>query len=156
MVDGLNLNDAQRNQIQTAVREFRNRLVDARAALEKAEGDLDDVFNNDGNIDQRRANEAIERLAAARAELTRVASQMTLRMRAVLTTEQWQELQRRGGRGGSRFDAKPGPGGPRSRRFGPPGANTPPGAPPPPAPNGPRGANPPAQPGNPPAPKPAQ
>jgi Spy/CpxP family protein refolding chaperone len=152
MADGLNLNDAQRKQIQTTVREFRDRLVDARAAVLKAEGDLDDVFNSDGNVDQRHANEAIDRLAASRADLTKVVSQMTLRMRGVLTTQQWQELQRRGVRGGpGRFDAKPGPdggpagGGPRDgsrRRFGSPG------------PNAPREASPPV-PGNPPPVKPA-
>jgi len=153
IMDGLNLNDAQRKQIQTTVREFRNRLVDARAAVNKAEGDLDDVFNNDGNVDQRRANEAIDHLAASRADLTRVVSQMTLRLRGVLTTQQWQELQRRGTRGGpGRFDAKPGPdgapGGPR-RRFGtPPGGPNPQGA-------APRGGNQPTSPANSPPAKPA-
>ena len=149
MAEGLNLTDAQRKQIQTTIRDYRNRLVDARAAVEKAEGEMDDVFNTEGNVDQRRANEAIDRLASARAELTKVVSQMSVRMRGVLTTQQWQELQRRGGgRGVGRFDAKPGPdggtaGGSRSRRFGQPGA-------PPPG-----GANaPPPQPGNPPNPAP--
>jgi len=46
-------------------------------------------------VDQRKANEAIDHLATARGELTRTLSQMTLRLRTILTSEQWQELQRR-------------------------------------------------------------
>ena len=89
--------------------------------MEKAEGNLDDFFNTEGTTDPRRANEAIDRLAAARAELTKVVSQMSLKLRGVLTAQQWQELQRRGpGRGPGRFDGKIGPDGgpPGLRRFG--------------------------------------
>src|SRR5262245_35674807 len=88
MVDNLNLTDAQRKQIQSTLRDYRVRLVDARAAVDKAEGDLNDFFN-DGSVTspetQRRANEAIDRLAGARAELTRVVSEVSLKMRGVLT-----------------------------------------------------------------------
>ena len=144
VVNGMNLSDAQRKQIQATAREFRNRLVDARAALQKAEGDLDDVFNGD-SVEQRRANDAINRLANARGDLTKVISQMTLQMRQVLTAEQWQELQRRE-RGPQRLDAKPGPqerrgGGPKrfEGRRRPPPPDGGPGGPPPggPPPNGP-------------------
>ena len=90
----LNLTTDQQQQIRSVIREYRPRLVDLRGAVEKAEGDLEDVFNED-HVDQRRSNEAIERLASARAELTRVLSQMSLRLRGVLTTEQWRELQKR-------------------------------------------------------------
>jgi Spy/CpxP family protein refolding chaperone len=144
VADGLNLSDAQRKQIQTTIREYRNRLVDARAAVDKAEGAMDDVFNSDGAVDQKRANEAVDRLASARSDLTKVVSQMSLRMRGVLNTQQWQELQRRRGGGPGRFDAKPGPDGPR--RFGPRGPRDPQDGPGPAAP----------PPGNPPNPAPAK
>ena len=62
--------------------------------MQKAEGDLDAVFNED-TVDQRRGAEAIDRLTKARADMTKSVSEMSLRMRAVLTTQQWQELQRR-------------------------------------------------------------
>jgi Spy/CpxP family protein refolding chaperone len=143
MAEGLNLTDAQRKQIQDTIREYRNRLVDARAAVEKAEGDLEDYFNAENGIDQRKASEAIDHLANARAELTRVISQMSLRLRAVLTNQQWAELRKRGGgRGPVPFDSKVGP---RSggRRFG----NPAPGA-------GQQQPNPPPQPA--PAPNPAR
>src|SRR5437667_12836599 len=80
IVDGLDLSDSQRKQIQSTLRDYRNRLVDARAAVDKAEGNLDDIFN-DGPVSpgesQRRADEGVDRLANARAELTRVVSQVS-------------------------------------------------------------------------------
>jgi Spy/CpxP family protein refolding chaperone len=138
----LNLTDTQRNQIRAVVKEYRNRLVDQRASVEKAEGELEDVFGEDA-VDQRRASEAIDHLAAARGELTKSLAQMSLRMRTVLTAQQWQDLQRRQGRGGSRGEGKNlrrrGPGSGSGPGIGPgaappaPGPN-PPGGPPPPAP----------------------
>lgn len=99
LVKDLNLTEDQQRRIQAITREFRSRLIDARAATEKAEGELEDAFNEDP-VDVRKAEEAIERLAAARAELTRIYSLMSLRLRSVLTAQQWSELRRR----------RPGPG----------------------------------------------
>lgn len=90
----LNLSDDQMKQIRAVVRDYRTRLIDARAAVEKAEAEMEDAFNDD-SFNQARAGDAIERLVAARSELTRSFSQMSLRLRAVLTNEQWAELQKR-------------------------------------------------------------
>jgi len=90
----LNLTDSQVRQIRTTVREYRPQLVDLRAAIEKAEIEVEDAFNEE-NIDQRKATEAIDHLANARADLTRAISQMSLRLRSVLTPDQWRELQKR-------------------------------------------------------------
>jgi Spy/CpxP family protein refolding chaperone len=105
MVRDLNLTEEQRQQIRSTVRDYRSRLIDLRAAVEKAEGEVGDVFN-DPSIDQKRGMEAIDRLIAARGDLTRAISEMTLKLRLVLTQEQWQELQRR------RQQAEPGRPGP--------------------------------------------
>lgn len=94
IASGIDLTDIQRRQISRVTREFRNRLVDARAAVEKAENDLEDVFNEEA-VDQSAGMQVVEELSEARANLTRAMSEMTLRLRAVLTTDQWQELQRR-------------------------------------------------------------
>ena len=94
IVSGLDLTDTQRTQIRSVTREYRGRMLEVRAAVQKAESDLDEVFNED-TVDQRRGAEAIDRLTKARAEMTRSVSEMSLRMRVVLTTQQWQELQRR-------------------------------------------------------------
>jgi Spy/CpxP family protein refolding chaperone len=94
IVKGLDLTDAQRTEIRSVIGEYRGRMLEARNAVRKAEGDLDAVFNED-TVDQRRGSEAIDRLTKARADMTKSVSEMSLRMRAVLTTQQWQELQRR-------------------------------------------------------------
>jgi Spy/CpxP family protein refolding chaperone len=90
----LNLTPEQHQQIRSTLREYRDRVIDLRGAVDKAEGELEDAFN-DERVDQRRASDAIERLASARADMTRVLSQMSLRLRAVLTPEQWREMQKR-------------------------------------------------------------
>jgi Spy/CpxP family protein refolding chaperone len=90
----INLTEDQRKQIQEAIRGFRPKLIDLRASLEKAELETEDALN-DEILDQRRANEAIERLAAARADMTRTMSQMSIKFRSILTTEQWRDLQKK-------------------------------------------------------------
>ena len=90
----LNLTEDQTKQIRTVVREYRSKLIDQRAAVEKAEGEFEDQFN-DELFDQRRAGDALERLITVRGEMTRSFSQMSLRLRAVLTAEQYRELQKR-------------------------------------------------------------
>lgn len=94
LVSGLDLSDAQRAEIRTVIREYRGRMLQVRGAVQKAESDLDQVFNED-TVDQRRGSEAIDRLTKARADMTKSVSEMSLRMRAVLTPQQWQELRQR-------------------------------------------------------------
>ena len=133
----LNLSADQTKQIRETVKEYRAKLIDQRAAAEKAEGELDDLFN-EGNVDQRKATESIDRLANARADLTRTVSQMSLRLRSVLTPDQWHELQKRAPMR-NRLDTQGGPGGPammqprrgEMRRMGPPQQQPPQQAPPP-------------------------
>jgi Spy/CpxP family protein refolding chaperone len=113
IVSGLDLTDVQRTQIRSVTREYRGRMLEVRTAVQKAESDLDEVFNED-TVDQRRGAEAIDRLTKARADMTKSVSEMSLRMRAVLTTQQWQELQRRQREQVSRIEnVGRGPGSPR-------------------------------------------
>ena len=114
IVSGLDLSDAQRTEIRSLVREYRGRMMEVRDAVRKAETGLDAVFNED-TVDQLRGAEAIDRLSKARADMTKSVSEMSLRMRAVLTAQQWQELQRRQREQGSRIEnVGRGPGQPRS------------------------------------------
>jgi Spy/CpxP family protein refolding chaperone len=94
LANGLNLSEAQNKQIHSIVAEYRTRLIDLRANEQKAQGDFEDIFN-DAPADQKRANDAIDRLSNARAEMTKVISQMSLKMRNVLTAEQWAQLRER-------------------------------------------------------------
>jgi Spy/CpxP family protein refolding chaperone len=103
----LNLSDLQTKQIQSTVQDFRGRMMDMRKTVDKAESDVQAAFNEDP-VDQAKANDAINRLAAARGELTKAVSQMDLKLRIILTAQQWQDLQKR--------QRRPGPG---MRRRGP-------------------------------------
>jgi Spy/CpxP family protein refolding chaperone len=87
----LNLTEAQNRQIVQTRQEFRQRMFDLRATVDKAETDVQAVFDEDP-VDQLKANDAINRLAAAHSELTRAVSQMDLKLRTILTAQQWQEL----------------------------------------------------------------
>ncbi len=90
----LNLSDSQVRQLRSTVSQFRVRLAELRANVNRAERDVQTAFNDDP-VDQGRANDAIEQLVNARGELFRATSQMDLKLRTVLTAEQWQELQER-------------------------------------------------------------
>lgn len=106
----LNLSDAQLKQIHQTQKDFRPRMTEVRIEVTKAEADVDAAFNEDP-VDQNKANDAINRLAAARAEVTKAVSQMDLKLRMILTAEQWQQLKqyrpRPGGRRGPRSPTTP-------------------------------------------------
>jgi len=110
LASGLTLTESQRTRIQDVVHEYRDRLANLRVEVDQAEAALEAIFNEEV-VDQRRGNAAIDRLARTRADLTRAVSEMTLKLRAVLTPQQWQELQRRGEEG-----ARGGRGSDRNRR----------------------------------------
>lgn len=123
----LNLSDEQTKQIRSTVVGFRPRMIQLRAAVEVAEAELQELMNEDA-VDSRKATEAIEKVIAARGELTRAVSQMSLKLRMVLTSRQWQELQRRQPPVGHRPQGGPMPG--RNSPGGSlPGRNSPGGSP---------------------------
>ena len=90
----LKLSPSQREQIRATVQQFRPHLLNVRAAVNQAEQALAQQFDR-APVDPGKANEAIERLVDARSDLTRTLSQLSLKLRLILTEEQWQELQRR-------------------------------------------------------------
>jgi Spy/CpxP family protein refolding chaperone len=96
VVHDLHLSEAQHAQIHQIVSSYRDKLIDARAAVQKAEGDLQDILNSE-HLDPTQAEPTVEKLANARAESTRVFTRMSLQLRAVLTLDQWRELVRRWG-----------------------------------------------------------
>jgi Spy/CpxP family protein refolding chaperone len=106
IAQSLNLSPAQRQQIRATVVQYRSHLMDVRGRVNQAEQDLADQFNRDP-VDPAKTNEATERLIAARSDLTRTITQLSLKLRLVLTEQQWQELQRR--RPGQGEDALPPP-----------------------------------------------
>lgn len=92
LTKSLNLSEAQQEQIRDVLRDYRTKLIDQRAAVEKAEGEFEDLFNNPA-INSASASQAIDRLVEARSALTRTFTQMSLDLRQVLTYEQWRQLE---------------------------------------------------------------
>jgi len=106
----LNLSETQQKQITGICVESYKKVSDLREAWRKAEGELQAAFD-ESPVDQTKSNNAIEHLAAARSDLFLATSQMDLKIRTVLTDEQWQQLkirQRRGGPGRPGGAAGPG------------------------------------------------
>ena len=119
----LNLTEAQSKQIRAIQKDFRPRMIELRAAVTKAETDLQSAFD-ETPVDQKKANDAIEHLVAARADMFRTTSQLDLKLRSVLTAEQWAEVKKRAPHGGP----NPRGGTPTNdwRRGGPPPKGPPP------------------------------
>jgi len=89
----LRLTGEQEREIQATVKQYRPHLIDIRAEVNKAEIDLQAQFDHDP-VDTAKANRAIEEFIAARSDLTRTLSRLSLRLRTLLTEQQWQQLQR--------------------------------------------------------------
>lgn len=136
----IHLSEAQREKVREVQRKYRDRMIDLRAAVEKAEARLRDLYEME-TVDPAQAEQVIDELVKYRGEMTRALAEMSLELRQVLTLEQWRELQekvhrmreRRWGRPGYRLPRGGQPRAPRPpRQPAPPPA--PPEAPAPPAP----------------------
>jgi Spy/CpxP family protein refolding chaperone len=102
----LNLTEAQQKQITAICKDYAKKVFDLRENWNKAEGELQTAFD-ESPVDQAKSNVAIEHLAAARSELFKTTSQMDLKIRTVLTDDQWRELKAR-----DQMRDRRGPGGP--------------------------------------------
>jgi|ERR1039457_6737197 protein CpxP len=111
MVEKLKMTDDQRKAMDAILLAHREKLIDMRAAVEKAELEMEPLMRAD------QPNEAsivaqIDKIAQARAELEKANARFLLAIRGKLTPEQWKELQaartdrmqRRGMQGGPRPD----------------------------------------------------
>lgn len=124
LVEKLKLTDDQRKAMDAILLEHREKLIDLRASLEKAELNMEpmmrDEHPNEGQILAQ-----IDKVAQARAELEKANARFLLAIRSKLSPDQWKQLredresrmQRRGmGRdrdgGGRRQPNPPGQGGP--------------------------------------------
>jgi Spy/CpxP family protein refolding chaperone len=94
----LKLSEDQKTRIRETVREYRDQLIQQRADVQIAEANLQDLMDED-QVNESAAADAIDKLVTARANLTRTFSKMSLKLRLVLTPEQWRELERRRPRG---------------------------------------------------------
>ena len=90
----LGLSDEQNKQIRATVAESRDHLIQLRGAVDSAEAVLRDAMDEE-KVDARHAQAAIEQVVATHAEMMRAVAQMSLKLRGILTSAQWQELQKR-------------------------------------------------------------
>ena len=90
----LGLSEEQNRQIRAIVSESRDRLIQLRGAVDSAEGALRDIMDEE-KVDTRRAEAAIEKVVTTHADMMRAVSQMSLKLRVILTSAQWQELEKR-------------------------------------------------------------
>ncbi len=119
VANGLTLSEAQRSLVTQIVSEYRDRLTFERREAERAEREFEAAVNAE-TVDSQRGRVAIDQLVKARSVFTQDVSQMTLRLRTVLTSDQWRTLQvRRSGKEGREGKGRPEG---RGRKGGPPQA----------------------------------
>jgi Spy/CpxP family protein refolding chaperone len=150
IAERLKLTEEQRKAFDGILLEHREKLIDLRASLEKAELTLEPLMGED-QPNEARILAQIDKVAQARAELEKANARFLLAIRAKLTPEQWKQLQAdRASHGPERHGQGPegrgrdgqGPGSWKPGGEGPGGQTHPPT--PPPAPQGaaPQGAGP--------------
>ncbi|MEO5925440.1 MAG: periplasmic heavy metal sensor [Bryobacteraceae bacterium] len=121
VASGLTLSEAQKESVNRILGEYRDRLTAEHQDAERAEHEFERVVNAD-TLEYGRGWKAIDQLVNARAVFTKDMSEMILRLRNVLTAEQWRTVREReevrGGREGKgRRSEDHGPEG-RGRRSG--------------------------------------
>ncbi len=94
IVRDLELSEEQNRQIRAIVAESRDQLIQLRGAVDSAEAVLRDAMDEE-KVDTRRAEAAIEKVVTTHAEMMRAVSLMSLKLRIILTSAQWQELEKR-------------------------------------------------------------
>ena len=88
----LQLTDQQRQQLEQAFVEHRMKLVDLRGDVEKQEIKLQSLMDVDRPVESQ-VMAQVDRLLAARGNLEKEFTAMTLNFRRIVTPEQWRKLQ---------------------------------------------------------------
>jgi protein CpxP len=91
MVEKLKLSEDQRKAMDQILLDHREKLVDMRAAVEKAELEMEPLMQDD-SPNEARILAQIDKLAQARAELEKANARFLLAIRAKLSPEQWKDL----------------------------------------------------------------
>ena len=120
LIEKLKLTDEQRKAMDEILLNHREKLIDMRAAVDRAELEMEPLIGDD-QPNEARILAQIDKVAQARAELEKANARFLLAIRGKLSPDQWKELkaaradrmQRRGWQGGQR---ERGPG----RNDGPP------------------------------------
>jgi Spy/CpxP family protein refolding chaperone len=89
----LGLTADQQRKMDDVFQQYRLRLIDLNAALEKEEVSLDPLVSAEP-LDESKVTAQIDRVAQARAELEKANGRMLLGIRKMLTPDQWSKLQK--------------------------------------------------------------
>jgi len=92
IVDVLKLTDEQRKAMDNVLLDHREKLIDLRANLEKAELAMEPLLNAD-QPNETQILAQIDKVAQARAELEKANARFLLALRGKLTPEQWKQVQ---------------------------------------------------------------
>jgi len=122
MIEKLRLTDDQRKAMDQILLDHREKLIDMRAALDKAELAMEPLMQDD-QPNESQILAQIDKVAQARAELEKANARFLLAIRAKLSPDQWKDLKAaraermehrgwRERRDGSKPQGSPTPGGP--------------------------------------------
>lgn len=92
VVDKLKLTDQQRKDMDAIMQDHREKLIDLRANVEKAEVAMQPMIQAD-QPNESAILAQIDKIAQARAELEKGNARFLLALRAKLTPDQWKALQ---------------------------------------------------------------
>jgi Spy/CpxP family protein refolding chaperone len=114
MIERLKLTDDQRKSMDAILLQYREKLIDLRANLEKAELALQPLMGAD-TPNESAITAQIDKVVQARADLERANARFLLAIREKLTVDQWKQIQtaqRERGSNWRRDDGRgaPGPG----------------------------------------------
>ena len=133
VVERVKLTDEQRKTFDGILLEHREKLIDLRANVEKAELEMESLIGTD-QPDEARILSQIDKVAQSRAELEKANARFLLAIRNKLTPEQWKQVQAFRAnhgqeRGGGEFERHErggqGQGGQHHRQMAPPPAAPP-------------------------------
>lgn len=137
MIEKLKLTEDQRKTMDQILYQHREKLIDMRASVEKAELGMQPLLQAD-QPNETQVLAQIDKIAQARAELEKANARFLLAIRAKLTPDQWKQLQadrgdrremremrRMGPRGPHQMGVPPGPANPDGPAGGGPGAGAP-------------------------------
>jgi periplasmic protein CpxP/Spy len=92
IIDKLKLTDDQRKAMDQVFQEHREKLVDLRASVQKAEIEMEPMVRAD-QPNESALMEQIDKVAQARAELEKANARFLFALRAKLTPDQWKQVQ---------------------------------------------------------------
>jgi len=92
IIEALKLTDGQRKEMDAILLDHREKLIDLRAAVDKAELEMEPLVQAD-QPNETAILAQIDKVAQARADLEKANARFLLALRAKLTPDQWKALQ---------------------------------------------------------------